>query len=87
MKKVLKILWYCFAALVILVVTGAIVAQSSNIQTHVATKALDALTANLDGRVEFSKIHFKPVNTLIIKDLAVLDREPCQADEGALLAR
>lgn len=87
MKKALKILWYTFAAFVILVVAGVIVAQSSNIQTAVSAKAVDALASNIDGQIVFSKIHFKPFNTLVIKDLTILDRAPFEADEEALLAR
>ena len=39
---------------------------------------------NINGTISFSKIHFKPFNALVIKDLFIVDNQPVHFGEVEL---
>ena len=59
------------------VLLGAILAvQLPQVQTFLVGKVTEKLEGSLDGRIEFEKIHIKPFNALIIKNVAITDNHP-----------
>ena len=78
-RKLLKILWFMFLAVIILTAGCLLLLQTTFVQTFIAGKVADALTeTEIDADISFGKIHFKPFNTLIVRDLAVTDPNPCE---------
>jgi len=63
-------------ALVTLVLTVLIAIQVPAVQTMLTRKALDRIEKSLDAEIRFSEIGILPFTTLVIKDLAVIDKEP-----------
>lgn len=45
-------------------------------QTFAAQKAIGALSEKLDGEIVLEKIHLKPFTTLVLKNVAIIDRNP-----------
>ena len=61
---------------------GILVIQLPQVQTYVAGKVVDRLDDKLDGDILFEKIHLKPFTTLVLKKVAIIDRNPqkCAVD-------
>ena len=61
---------------------GILVIQLPQVQTYVAGKVVDRLDDKLDGDIHFEKIHLKPFTTLVLKKVAIIDRNPqkCAVD-------
>ena len=76
MKKALKIIWKISVSLAALLLGLWILIQTPGVQTFVARKVTASLEKKLGGRIEFSKIHFKPFNALVLKDFALIDENP-----------
>ena len=55
---------------------GMLILQLPQVQTYVATKVMDSLSEKLDGDIHFEKIHLKPFTTLVLKNVAIIDRNP-----------
>ena len=64
-------------ALASLIIAGILAIQTPQVQTYLTRKILDSVTLGPDAGISFGKIHFKPFNTLIIKDISVVDKAPC----------
>ena len=45
-------------------------------QTAVAEKVTGILSEKLDGEITVEKIHFRPFNTIVLKNLLILDKHP-----------
>ena len=45
-------------------------------QTAVAKKVTGILSEKLDGEITVEKIHFRPFNTIVLKNLLILDKHP-----------
>ena len=50
--------------------------QLPQVQTFLTRKVTDALSSKLDGDIVFEKLHFKPFTTLVLKNAAIIDRNP-----------
>ncbi len=81
-KRTLKIFWLTFVAVTALLFAGILAIQLPQVQTYVAGKVVDRLDDKLDGDIHFEKIHLKPFTTLVLKKVAIIDRNPqkCAAD-------
>jgi hypothetical protein len=75
-KKALKIFWLVILSITVLLLAGMLIFQLPQVQTYVATKVVDSLSEKLDGDIHFEKIHFKPFTTLVVKNVAIIDRNP-----------
>ena len=75
-KKVLKISLKVLAALLLILLSAAVALQSPAVQTWVGRKVLHALQDRMEGEITFDKIHIKPFNTLVVNNLALVDRNP-----------
>lgn len=53
-----------------------ILLQTPAVQTFVAGKVIGSLDGVINGRIEFSKIHIKPFTALVLKDVALIDKDP-----------
>ena len=47
-------------------------------QTYVSEKVVENISARFDGDITFEKIHFKPFTTLVLKNIAIVDRIPTE---------
>ncbi len=61
---------------------GVLVIQLPQVQTYVAGEVVDRLDDKLEGDIHFEKIHLKPFTTLVLKKVAIIDRNPqkCAVD-------
>ena len=75
MKKALKIFWSIIVAIAILLFAAWLLIQLPGVQTFVAKKVTNSLENKINGRIEFSKIHLKPFNALVVKDLKLIDED------------
>ena len=57
-------------------IAGALVIQLPRVQTAVADKVVRTVSEKLDGELTFEKIHFKPFNTLVVKNVVIIDKHP-----------
>lgn len=59
-----------------IVFAGVLAIQLPQVQTYVTDKVVDKLSESLDGDIVFEKIHLKPFTTLVLKNVAIIDRNP-----------
>lgn len=53
-----------------------LVIQIPQVQTSVVRKVTDSISKKFDGDIVFEKIHLKPFTTLVVKNVAIVDRNP-----------
>lgn len=82
MKKALKIFRGIIVAIAALLFAVCIMLQVPTVQTFVAKKAVERIENSLRGRIVFSKIHFKPFNAIVLKDVALIDSYPPIIGDG-----
>ena len=85
MKKALKIFWTVLVALAVLLFAAWMLLQTPGVQTFIAKRVTASLEKKIDGRIEFSKIHFKPFNAIVLRDVHLLDDNPLTAPTGEVL--
>ena len=85
MKKALRIFWIVIVVIALLLLACWLLLQTPKVQTYAAKKAVAALEEKIDGKIEFSKIHFKPFNALVLKDVTLLDKDPVTLPGGERL--
>ncbi len=76
LKKTLKILWLTVVAVAAFLFASVLAIQTPQVQTFFAKKVIDGLSDKFDGKVNIEKIHFKPFNTLVLKNVSVVDDAP-----------
>ena len=72
-------------AIALLLLAAWLLLQTPRVQTFIAKKAVAALEEKIDGKIEFSKVHFKPFNALVLKDVTLLDKDPVTLPDGERL--
>ena len=81
-RKILKIFWLFTLAVIVLLASALLLLQTTAVQTYLAEKVTEALSGEaIDARITFGKLHFKPFNTLVIRDLVVTDPYPASLGE------
>ena len=75
-KKLLKISWTVIVAIAVVIFAGGLILQLPKVQTFAADKVVEKLSEKLDGDIRFEKIHLKPFTTLVLKNIAIIDRNP-----------
>lgn len=75
-RKTRIILTRIIEVAVLLVLSGMLLLQSPGVQTRIAQDVVDRLESNINADISFSGIKFAPFTTLIIKDLAIVDKHP-----------
>ncbi|MBR1574219.1 MAG: translocation/assembly module TamB domain-containing protein [Bacteroidales bacterium] len=79
MRKFLRILLWLLALVVVLLIGTAIALQSSAVQTFATRKAIGLVADKIDGTVHIEKIHLRPFNALVIKNIDIIDNHPYMA--------
>lgn len=62
--------------LVTILIAAVLVVQTPLVQTKILDRVQKTFLAGKDADISFSKIHFKPFNTIVIRDLVIKDRNP-----------
>lgn len=83
-RKLLYILKYCFLSIATLVAAMLIIIQLPAVQTRIVDSLKDKFTSSLDADISYSSIKIRPLNAIVIKDLAVVDRNPQLPNETAM---
>ena len=68
-------------ALATLLLSAVIALQIPAVQTAVVQRILDRTVKDIDGRIEMEKVDFYPFNTLIVKNIAIIDEHPFAGDK------
>ena len=55
---------------------GALVIQLPQVQTFLVGRVTENLSEKLDGEIKFEKIHLRPFTTLVLKNVAIIDKNP-----------
>ncbi len=76
LKKGFRISWIFLVSIAVLLFTLLILLQDPRIQTRVSQHVVENYLSHLDGSISIEKIHFKPFNTIIVKNLVVKDKHP-----------
>ena len=72
----MKIFWLTLVAVTAAVIAGILALQLPQVQTYIADRIVSSIDDRLDADIEFEKIHIKPFTTLILKKVAIIDRNP-----------
>ena len=75
-RKSLKIIWLTIVAVAAFLFAGTLTIQFPQVQTFVGSKVVNSLSEKLDGKITFEKIHFKPFTTLVLKNVAITEKNP-----------
>lgn len=59
-----------------MVFAGILAIQLPQVQTFITGKVIERVSGKLDGDIVFEKIHLKPFTTLVLKNVAIIDRNP-----------
>ena len=51
--------------------------QLPQVQTAIGKRVASSLSEKIQGEVTFEKIHFKPFTTLVLKNVLIIDKNPC----------
>lgn len=94
MDRLGKILRYVTFSILLIVFAFMLVIHLPSVQTALTRKATEVLEEYFDADISLHKVFFKPVNSIVIKDLVIVDRVPfCEtardtlASVGTLSAR
>jgi len=83
-KKLGKIFRTVLAGAVVLIAASMLVLQLPVVQTSVASRLSKGLLCVQDAQVDFEKIIFKPLRTVIVKNLTIIDKHPYTPDEKVM---
>ena len=72
----MKIFWLTLVAVTAAVIAGILALQLPQVQTYLADRIVSSIDDKLDADIKFEKIHIKPFTTLILKKVAIIDRNP-----------
>ena len=75
-RKLLKIIWLTIVAITVTTIGGALAIQLPQVQTFAARQFMNRFADKIDGEIAFEKIHLKPFTTLVIKNIAITDKNP-----------
>ena len=76
MKKVLKIAGVVAGVILAFLLACLILLQSPKVQTLAARKVIGMLSDKINGDITIGKIHFRPFDAVILKDVCIVDRAP-----------
>ncbi|MGM9788543.1 MAG: translocation/assembly module TamB domain-containing protein [Candidatus Cryptobacteroides sp.] len=86
-KKTRIIITRILEAIVLLSGIVLLLLQSPGVQTKLTQNAISLAEKHIDAKIEFSRIKFAPFTTLIIKDLAIIDKNPQSSLDTVLSAQ
>ena len=71
--------------LAVILAAAWIVFQIPGVQTFITKRIVSSLEEKLGGKIEFSSIHLKPFNAIILKDFRLIDENPPMTPYGEVL--
>lgn len=71
-----KIIWRSIIAVAAILFAGVLILQLPQVQTFLVGKVTDSLSKKLDGEIVFEKLHIRPFTTLVLKNVAIIDKNP-----------
>lgn len=74
--KVFRALYLLALGLALLLGLTLVLLQNPGIQTWLSGKVVEKVFSRIDGDVCYEKIHIKPFNTILIRNLAIKDKHP-----------
>ncbi len=77
MERLTNILHYTVFALILLIMAVFAALQTPYIQTSLTGKVINTLEKNFDADITLESVHFKPMNTILLKGLYIVDYNPC----------
>lgn len=77
---------YSIFSILLLIVAVMILLQLPSVQTRLAGMAVEKLENAFDAKITLGELHFKPVNTVVIKDLTLIDPSPINSQANDTLA-
>lgn len=84
-KKILKIFWFTALAIAVLIYAGILLMQTPRVQTFMTRLAAEFVSDNfIDADIRLGKILIKPFNTIILRNVTVVDRNPYLVDTDTL---
>ena len=83
MKKFLKIAGLVAGVILASLLACLILLQSPKVQTMAARKVIGMLSDKIDGDIHIGKIHFRPFDAVILKDVSIVDRAPFRKEGEA----
>ncbi len=84
-KKILKIFWFTALAIAVLIYAGILLMQTPRVQTFMTRLAAEFVSDNfIDADIRLGKILIKPFNTIILRNVTVVDRNPYLVDPDTL---
>ena len=84
-KKILKIFWFTALAIAVLIYAGILLMQTPRVQTFMTRQAAEFVSDNfIDADIRLGKILIKPFNTIILRNVTVVDRNPYLVDPDTL---
>ena len=63
-------------AVTALVLAGILGIQTPQVQTYLSQRLLENMMSRIDADIHFEKLHFKPFNTVVLKNVSVTDDTP-----------
>ena len=75
-KKALRAIWLTIVVMAVVLIGGVLAIQLPQVQTFAVQQVMHRLTESIDGEIEFEKIHLKPFTTLVVKNIAIIDKNP-----------
>ena len=76
MKRVLKIGAYVAGLLLVALLLLLIILQSPAAQTAAARRIIGMLDGKIDADISVGKVHIRPFDAVVLKDVAIVDRTP-----------
>ena len=80
MRRILKITGYVAGILLMLLLLVALLLQSPKVQTWATRKVVGMLDGVVNGEVSVGKVHIRPFDAVVLKDVVIVDRAPYASD-------
>ena len=80
MRRILKITGYVAGILLMLLLLLALLLQSPKVQTWATRKVVGMLDRVVNGEVSVGKVHIRPFDAVVLKDVVIVDRAPYASD-------
>ncbi|MBQ9597092.1 MAG: translocation/assembly module TamB domain-containing protein [Bacteroidales bacterium] len=74
--KVFRALYLTALSVLLLIGLALVLLQNPGVQTWLSGEIVEKVFSRIDGDVRYEKIHLKPFNTIVIKNLAIKDKHP-----------
>ena len=74
--KIFRAFYLTVLSVVLLFGLSLVLLQNPSVQTWLSEEIVENVFSRIDGDIHYEKIHLKPFNTIVIKNLAIKDKHP-----------